>query len=81
MSLDQCYLCKEISGIKQEADGYFVNCPGSCGPYLITPKGLIDLDRVKGRRYDVVKYLKELRQKDKDHRIIIDSNSVSFSSY
>jgi len=73
-----CYLRAASSEIQEELDGFFVQCTGPCGPYIITPKAIDDLIKIHGRKQGVIDRLKVLRQQDQERRIRISHDSVSF---
>jgi hypothetical protein len=76
--MKNCYLCAADSEIHEEMDGFFVQCSGECGPYMITSRAIGDLNKIPGRKQSAVDRVKLLRQQDKTRRIRIDHDSVSF---
>lgn len=77
--MEPCYLCGMSSHTEKEIDGIFVQCTGHCGPYIITQSGLDDLKKIHGRKQGVIDRVELLRQKDKNRRIKISHDSVSFA--
>jgi hypothetical protein len=77
--VERCFLCGSDSQIAEEGEGLFIQCGGSCGSYIITPKAVSDLDGIPGRKQSVIERVKVLRTKDRERRIRIDHYSVSFA--
>jgi len=76
--MKQCYLCGISSNIEEVGDGFFVQCTGPCGPYIVTRIALNDLANTPGRKQGAIDRVKVLRMQDRERRIRISHDSVSF---
>ena len=77
--MEPCYLCEKESNTKKETDGIFVQCEGPCGPYIITQHAINDLKKIHGRKQGIIERIKLLRERDRNRRIRITQDSVSFA--
>ena len=76
--MKRCYLCGIDSKIEEKSDGFLVQCPGPCGPYIITQKALSDLTKIHGRKQGTIDRVNALRQRDTEGLIRISHNAVAF---
>jgi len=76
--MKRCYLCGAESDIEEKVDGFFVQCTGPCGPYIISQIALNDLTKIHGRKQGAIDRVKVLRQRDEQRLIRISHDSAAF---